>query len=137
MTKDEVFDLFSRSYDRHKETELTLKQYLEGCRTDPMFYASAAERMMKAVGEPTYVDTARDQRLGRIFMNRTLKVYPAFKDFYGLDETIERRISAVEHVVQFEPGVGGVVAALCVAVPGTVLQLGKPVVRSVEFGDFR
>ena len=67
-----------------------MKQYLEGCRTDPTFYASAAERMMKAVGEPTYVDTARDQRLGRIFMNRTLKVYPAFKDFYGLEETIER-----------------------------------------------
>src|SRR6476620_9887645 len=100
MTKDEVFDLFSRSYDRHKETELTLKQYLEGCRTDPMFYASAAERMMKAIGEPTYVDTARDQRLGRIFMNRTLKVYPAFKDFYGLEETIERIVGFFRHAAQ-------------------------------------
>ena len=100
MTKDEVFDLFSRSYDRHKETELTLKQYLEGCRTDPMFYASAAERMMKAVGEPTYVDTARDQRLGRIFMNRTLKVYPAFKDFYGLEETIERIVGYFRSAAQ-------------------------------------
>jgi serine protein kinase len=92
MSKDneQVFDMFARSYDRRKETELTLKQYLEGCRTDPMMYASAAERMMTAIGEPQYVDTSKDPRLGRIFMNRTLKVYPAFKDFYGLEETIER-----------------------------------------------
>ena len=35
MSKDQVFDLFARSYDRHKQTELTLKQFLEACRTDP------------------------------------------------------------------------------------------------------
>ena len=27
---------------------------------------------------------------GPIFMNRTIKVYPAFNDFYGMEETIER-----------------------------------------------
>ncbi len=100
MTKDEVFDLFSRSYDRHKETELTLKEYLEGCRADPMMYASTAERMITAIGEPKYVDTAKDARLGRIFMNRTLKVYPAFKDFYGLEETIERIVGFFRHAAQ-------------------------------------
>jgi arylsulfatase A-like enzyme len=88
MSNDHVFDLFTQTYNRHKHTELTLKQYLEGCRNDPMHYASAAERMLHAIGEPTLLDTARDPRLGRIFMNRTLKVYPTFKDFYGLEETI-------------------------------------------------
>lgn len=90
MSKEQFFDLFARSYDRRKEAELSLKQYLEGCREDPMLYASAAERMMNAIGEPQYADTSKDQRLGRIFMNRTLKIYPAFRDFYGLEETIER-----------------------------------------------
>jgi len=88
--KDEIFDLYAQSYDKHKQAQMTLRQYLEGCRNDPMFYASAAERMMIAIGEPQHVDTAKDQRLGRIFMNRTVKIYPAFKDFYGLEETIER-----------------------------------------------
>jgi serine protein kinase len=90
MHKDKLFSLFHEAYDRRKETELSLRQYLEECRANPMLYASAAERMIEAIGEPQYVDTSRDARLGRIFMNRTMKIYPAFKDFYGLEETIER-----------------------------------------------
>ncbi len=90
MSENQIFDHFARSYDRNKHTEMSLKQYLEGCRKDPSFYASPAERMMAAIGEPQQVDTSKDQRLSRIFMNRTMKIYPAFPDFYGLEETIER-----------------------------------------------
>ncbi len=101
MTKsNEVFDLYSQSYDRQKHTELSLKAYLEGCRDDPMMYASVAERMMRAIGEPSFVDTSKDPRLGRIFLNRTIKIYPAFKDFYGLEETIERIVGFFRHAAQ-------------------------------------
>lgn len=93
ISKDPVFEQFSRSFENQQHSEISLKEYLEGCRTDPSFYASAAERMMKAIGEPTVVDTAQDPRLSRIFSNRTIKVYPAFKDFYGLEETIERIVA--------------------------------------------
>ena len=67
---------------------------------EPAMYASTAERMITAIGEPEFVDTAKDARLGRIFMNRTLKVYPAFKDFYGLEETIERIVGFFRHAAQ-------------------------------------
>ena len=97
---DEIFELFAQSYDRNKQSELSLKQYLESCRDDPMLYVSAAERMIKAIGEPELFDTSRDQRLGRIFQNRTMKVYPAFKDFYGLEETIERIVGFFRHAAQ-------------------------------------
>jgi serine protein kinase len=90
MPEDQIFDLYAKSYDRNQQSELTLKEYLEGCRDDPMHYATVAERMIAAIGEPAYVDTSKDARMGRIFMNRTIKVYPPFKDFYGLEETIER-----------------------------------------------
>ena len=100
MSKDQVFDLFARSYDRHKQTELSLKQFLEACRTDPVCYSSASERMLHAIGEPTYVDTARDARLGRIYMNRTIKLYAPFKDFYGLEETIERIVGYFRSAAQ-------------------------------------
>ena len=40
------------------------------------------------------VDTSQDPRLGRIFINRTIKVYPAFDDFYGMEETIERIVGS-------------------------------------------
>ncbi|ACE91915.1 putative serine protein kinase protein [Rhizobium etli CIAT 652] len=46
------------------------------------------------------VDTARDARLGRIFMNRTIRVYPAFAGFHGMEETIERIVSFFRHAAQ-------------------------------------
>jgi serine protein kinase len=101
MTSDnEIFDVYAKSYDRNKQAQLSLREYLEGCKTDPMFFASAAERMIDAIGEPQFIDSARDPRLGRIFMNRTLKIYPAFKDFYGLEETIERIVGYFRHAAQ-------------------------------------
>ena len=65
-----------------------------------MAYASAAERMLAAIGEPEIVDTSHDPRLGRIFMNRTIRVYPTFADFYGMEETIERIVGYFRHAAQ-------------------------------------
>src|SRR5213076_2666429 len=98
--KDNIFDLYAQAYESQKQHKMSLREYLEGCRADPATYASTAERMITAIGEPEYVDSAKDARLGRIFMNRTLKVYPAFKDFYGLEETIERIVGFFRHAAQ-------------------------------------
>lgn len=98
--RSEIFDLYAQSYDRQKQVVIPLKDYLEGCRKDPSMYATPAERMLKAIGEPVMVNTADDSRLGRIFMNRTIKVYPAFKDFYGLEDTIERIVGYFRHAAQ-------------------------------------
>ncbi len=65
-----------------------------------MHYANAAERILAAIGEPQMIDTAKDSRLGRIFMNRTIRVYPAFSGFYGMEETIERIVSFFRHAAQ-------------------------------------
>ncbi|MGF1619191.1 MAG: PrkA family serine protein kinase [Rhodomicrobiaceae bacterium] len=97
---DEIFDLYAEGYGRTREAQLELKEFLEGCRSDPSMYASAAERMLEAIGEPQLVDTSADERLGRIFMNRTIKVYPTFQEFYGLEETIERIVSYFRHAAQ-------------------------------------
>jgi serine protein kinase len=99
-TKENIFDLYAQAYESQKQNRLSLKEYLEGCRSDASMYASTAERMIAAIGEPEFVDTAKDARLGRIFMNRTLKIYPAFKDFYGLEETIERIVGFFRHAAQ-------------------------------------
>ncbi len=63
-------------------------------------YASAPERILDAIGKPEFIDTARDPRLGRIFMNRTIRTYPAFSEFYGMEETIERIVSFFRHAAQ-------------------------------------
>ncbi len=100
ITQDNLFSLFSRLYDSQKETEMSLEDYLKCCAREPMAYASAAERMLAAIGEAQIIDTSHDTRLGRIFMNRTIRVYPAFADFYGMEETIERIVGYFRHAAQ-------------------------------------
>jgi serine protein kinase len=86
----DVFDLFSEIYTNAAQEEISIQQYLLACREDKSMYASAPERMVEAIGEPTLIDTSMDERLGRIFSNRTIKVYPTFAEFYGMEDTIER-----------------------------------------------
>src|SRR5919112_563493 len=100
LQADQLFRSFAQAYEARRETELSLVEYLEGCRADPLMYASAAERILAAIGEPELVDTAKDPRLGRIFMNRTIRVYPAFSEFYGMEETIEMIVSFFRHAAQ-------------------------------------
>jgi len=97
---DELFTRYAQSYEGRRETEMSLTDYLQICRDDPMAYATAAERLLSAIGEPEVLDTARDPRLGKIFMNRTIKVYPAFSEFYGMEETIERIVGFFRHAAQ-------------------------------------
>lgn len=99
LTK-EVTDLFSEVYSRRSQEEMSLQEYLRGCRDNPMMYASAAERMLASIGEPEMIDTSVDPRLGRVFLNRTIKRYPAFSEFYGMEETIERLVGFFQYAAQ-------------------------------------
>ncbi|MBV9586016.1 MAG: PrkA family serine protein kinase, partial [Alphaproteobacteria bacterium] len=98
---DGIFGLYSQTYENRREVEYSLEDYLRACSDDAAFYAGPAERLLKAIGEPVMVDTAQDPRLGRIFMNRTIKVYPAFADdFFGMEDTIERIVGFFRHAAQ-------------------------------------
>lgn len=97
---NDLFQSFARGYEARRDTEMSLSEYLEACRDEPLMYASAAERILEAIGKPEFVDTAKDPRLGRVFMNRTIRVYPAFAEFYGMEETIERIVSFFRHAAQ-------------------------------------
>ena len=92
-TKENIFDLYAQAYESQKQNRLSLKEYLEGCRSDRSMYASTAERMIAAIGEPEFVDTAKDARLGHIFMDRTPAGLPAAR-ISGLEETIERIVDS-------------------------------------------
>ena len=99
MTSD-IFSEYSRAYETRREADMSLADFLDGCRTDPGRYASAPERILAAIGEAEVVDTARESRLGRIFLNRTIRRYPAFSEFYGMEETIERIVGFFRHAAQ-------------------------------------
>ena len=97
---EDLFRSYARSFESKREAEMSLQDYLSLCRDDPLTYATAHERLLAAIGEPKMVDTSKDSRLGRVFMNRTVRFYPAFAEFYGMEETIERIVAFFRHAAQ-------------------------------------
>jgi serine protein kinase len=97
---DDLFKTYAKSFEARRDAEMSLQDFLDACKTDPLMYAGAHERLLAAIGEPELIDTAKDARLGRVFMNRTLRIYPAFAEFYGMEETIERIVSFLRHGAQ-------------------------------------
>jgi serine protein kinase len=100
QTVDDIFTTYARTFEAQREAEMSLAEYLEACKKDPLVYSTATERLLAAIGEPEMVDTSKDPRLGRIFMNRTIRAYPAFNEFYGMEETIERIVGFLRHAAQ-------------------------------------
>ncbi|WP_299196047.1 PrkA family serine protein kinase [uncultured Amphritea sp.] len=95
-----IFEKYKARYDSKQEEEYSLQEYLEICKTDPMAYASAAERLLAAIGEPELVDTSRNPQLSRIFSNKMIRRYPAFFEFYGMENAIEQIVDYFKHAAQ-------------------------------------
>ena len=95
-----IFARYQSRYEALQEEELSVQEYLEVCKNDKSAYASVAERMLLAIGEPELVDTRSDPRLSRIFANKMLRLYPAFREFYGMEEVIEHIVSYFRHAAQ-------------------------------------
>ena len=100
MSQSQVFDNLRERYGTRQHSEMSLQEYLDLCSKDPTAYSSSAERLLEAIGDPEVIDTSKDSRLGRIFQNRTIRQYPAFSDFYGMEETIERLVAFLRHAAQ-------------------------------------
>ena len=95
-----IFSNYQARYEDTEEEEYSLKEYLEICKKDPNAYATAAERLLLAIGDAEHVDTSRDPRLSRIFSNKIIKHYPEFDNFYGMEECIEQIVSFFKHAAQ-------------------------------------
>ncbi|WP_435276655.1 PrkA family serine protein kinase [Psychrobium sp. nBUS_13] len=95
-----IFNHYKARFDATKEEEFTLDEFLQLCKQDKSCYASAAERLLMAIGEPETIDTAQDPRLSRIFSNRVINRYPAFKDFHGMEDAIDQIVSYLKHSAQ-------------------------------------
>ena len=100
QTVDDIFTAYAKTFEAQREAEMSLAEYLDACKKDPLVYSTATERLLAAIGEAEMVDTSKDPRMGRIFMNRTIRVYPAFSEFYGMEETIERIVGFLRHAAQ-------------------------------------
>ena len=50
-----IFARYQNRYEAAQEEEMSLQEYLGVCRRDATAYASVAERMLMAIGEPELV----------------------------------------------------------------------------------
>src|SRR6187455_1157545 len=96
----DVISNFAARFERSREEELSIEDYLAECKRNPLAYATAAERMLKAIGEPLMVDTRNDTRMSRLFANKVIKIYPAFAEFYGMEDAIEQVVSYFRHAAE-------------------------------------
>ena len=95
-----IFEHYQSRFEERKQEEFTIGEFLEICKQEPLAYANAAERLLTAIGEPEKVDTANDPALSRIFSNRIISRYPAFSEFYGMEDAIEQIVSYLKHAAQ-------------------------------------
>jgi serine protein kinase len=91
---------FAERFNRTREEEISLEEYLELCKRNPLAYGTAAERMLKAIGEPQKIDTRHDPVLSRLFANKIITYYPAFKEFCGMEDVMEQVVSYFRHAAQ-------------------------------------
>ncbi|NMP17232.1 PrkA family serine protein kinase [Thalassotalea sp. Y01] len=95
-----IFEHYQSRYEQARQEEMSLQQFLDVCRDDKMAYANAAERLLAAIGDPQMIDTAADPVMSRIFSNRVIARYPAFSEFFGMEEAIEQIVSYLRHASQ-------------------------------------
>ncbi|GAB2934294.1 PrkA family serine protein kinase [Rheinheimera gaetbuli] len=95
-----IFEHYKSRYEAAKEEEYTIQEFLALCKDDKSCYASASERLLMAIGEPQLTDTAQDPKLSRLFSNRVIARYPAFSEFYGMEDAIEQIVSYLKHSAQ-------------------------------------
>ncbi len=94
-----VLDKIKTNYST-SSSQMSLSDYLKECKKDSLMYAKPSERILQAIGEPESVDTRHDPKLSRIFSNKVIRLYPAFKEFYGMEETIEQIVSFFRYSAQ-------------------------------------
>lgn len=89
-------DIFTFRPDR-TERVLPLREYLTQFNArNETFSDNVFGALRRAVGTPEIVNTAKSEKLGRRFSNRVIKIYPAFHDFYGLEDTIQGFMKEIE-----------------------------------------
>lgn len=97
---DDIFGDYKSRFTTLQGSDMSLVEYLELCKTNPKAYATAPQRMLDAIGDPVELDTSKDPRLGRIFMNSKIRYYPTFAEFYGMEKSIDDTVAYFKHAAQ-------------------------------------
>jgi uncharacterized Ntn-hydrolase superfamily protein len=100
MATDDLFQTYARSYEARRESEMSLQEYLSACKSDPLMYATAQERLLAAMAAG---DAAGGDKRGK--QSASLRIH-GDEDYAELDLRVDdhpdplaelRRLYAVWH----------------------------------------
>lgn len=81
-----------------KEEKMTVEAWMELCKTDSGAYASFSDRLLKAIGQPTIVDTRlEDQQTRLVYSGKKIARYKPFKDLYDSEAAVSKLVSRIEN----------------------------------------
>ncbi len=95
-----LLDIVKKDNLSKQDVELTLEEYLNLAKKDATVYDSPAQRMLRAIGGPEVILTEKDPKLSRIFLNKPIKNYHPFVEFFGLEEVFEKIVDYLKHAAQ-------------------------------------
>ena len=77
-------------------TEFTFEEYLTRCRSEPLLYATAAQRLRSAIGDGEPIDMS-DPKNTRLFESmNSVRRYDVFRNFYGIERTIQNIVNYID-----------------------------------------
>jgi serine protein kinase len=81
-----------------KAETMSIREYLEECKTNKMAFANVSERILDALGEPETIrtDLLGNDRKARIHQSKTIQVYPAFSEFFGVEDIVKQTVSFLQ-----------------------------------------
>ena len=80
-----IFDHYSNRYERTREEEYSLQEYLDLCKRDPLAYASAAERMLDLPDPPTAFLAASMLSGSRLQVCGSISAKTGFRPFHSTE----------------------------------------------------
>jgi serine protein kinase len=96
----DVISSFAARYERTREEETLARGLPRRVQAQPAGLRHRRRAHAQGDRRAAEIDTRNDPRLSRLFANKVIKVYPAFAEFYGMEDAIEQVVSYFRHAAQ-------------------------------------
>lgn len=96
--KQSLLQQLRKKSDDRKPVSMSVNDWLESCKTDPIAYANAFDRLEAAIGEPEVVDTKLSSNQERIvFEGKKVLRYEPFSKLYDKESVISDVVTYIKN----------------------------------------
>jgi serine protein kinase len=95
-----LFSHYQSRFDQSRPEEYTLEQYLNLCKSDPTAYALLPNAYCLPLVNPKSWTPVKMRGCHGCFLIKMIRRYPAFHEFYGMEDAIEQIVAYFRHAAQ-------------------------------------